>query len=174
MIPSLRYLGGNHLSIFVLLTSFYLFSKNSLISQEANDYKPAQIVYVELLGAGGVYSINYDRRLFNSLDRDGLGIRVGIGFFSPVWTFPAEVNYLLGRRHYLDMGLGVVYATGSIDVADGPTFKDNSSFYLSVKYRFQALNNGLFFSIGGFYFPAFKFFDDPVSFWPGLALGIKF
>lgn len=74
----------------------------------------AKQVYLELIGAGGGPSLNYDARFGNK--ENGLGYRVGIGGefsfssafgTSTAFAVPVGINYLLGsRKHYLELGSG--------------------------------------------------------------------
>lgn len=79
-------------------------------------------VAIEILGSGGIYSINYDFR-FNKDIPDKWGLRTGIEYL-PIKTvnysgdilkystllFPFMLNYLLGNKNsFLELGLGAVY-----------------------------------------------------------------
>ena len=81
----------------------------------------AKNIYLEGLGAGLLWSANYDMRLNRGV-QDGLGFRAGIGGFRigldgtfneqevdldlNVTTFPLQVNYLIGSgRSSLEIGL---------------------------------------------------------------------
>ena len=73
-------------------------------------------VFVELLGNGGAYSLNYERQL-----TDSLGVRVGyatwtnadlfpLGSLDHYETVPVTVSYLLGRgERKLELGGGVTF-----------------------------------------------------------------
>lgn len=60
-----------------------------------------QSVYFELLGPGGLYSVNYDTRLNNR--PDGIGLRGGISYTkvtdASLFTLPVQFNYLLGKNY---------------------------------------------------------------------------
>jgi hypothetical protein len=79
-------------------------------------------VYLEMLGSGGVYSLNYDFR-FNKHITNKWGLRTGIEFL-PINTvnysgdilkystvlLPFIVNYLVGKKNkFLELALGAVY-----------------------------------------------------------------
>ena len=79
-------------------------------------------VYLEILGSGGIYSLNYDFR-FNKAITNKWGLRTGVEFL-PINTvnysgdilkystllFPFMVNYLVGKKNkFLELALGAVY-----------------------------------------------------------------
>ena len=76
----------------------------------------AQQVYVEALGAGVLYSINYDQRLFYK--ENGLGIRIGASRYKGDGgenrsTVPVQLNYLFGNAgRYFELGVGTTYGGG--------------------------------------------------------------
>lgn len=91
----------NVLTLIALLTSTVLIAQNNF---RKND------VYLEILGNGIGASLNYERQL---QAKPGLGIRLGIGYFSGDEQFrvsiPVGVNYLLklgNDRSFLDAGIG--------------------------------------------------------------------
>lgn len=120
-----------------------------------------QTVFVELVGSGLFYSVNYDTRLTKR--PDGLGIRAGLGtnfshdpFFL---TLPVGLNYLLGKNgNYLEMGAALTY----LNVRDTNGFayfgygdksfnKDQTSLLfetVNVGYRRQPLRGGPDLRIG--------------------------
>jgi hypothetical protein len=92
--------------------------------------KPApNSVFLEGLGAGLYYSVNYERRVI-----DDLGLRIGLGYVSVTasssaggttasssskyLTIPISVSYLgiRSRRHGLELGAGMTlsYSSGSV------------------------------------------------------------
>ena len=79
-------------------------------------------VYTEILGTGGLYSLNYDFR-FDKTSLNKWGLRAGIEYL-PLNTYnysgdkliystvliPFMVNYLIGKKNnFLELGLGAVY-----------------------------------------------------------------
>lgn len=64
-------------------------------------------LYLELVGAGGLYSFNYEYRPSEHVAlRAGMGVFSGLG--SAFWVFPLAVTALVGGRdHYLELGGGV-------------------------------------------------------------------
>ncbi|PHI21397.1 hypothetical protein CEQ90_03085 [Lewinellaceae bacterium SD302] len=152
-------------SVFFLF--FLLFIISGVEAQRSYDrtgygrYNKA--VFLELGGSAGIYSFNYDMRL-NRGRQDGIGFRVGVGGLSARVTandqsgrvgyiaIPATFNYVLGqRRHGLELGIG-----GTLFHVNGEAEDSNDSFdfdgtaavpHLNLGYRYQALNDGLFFRL---------------------------
>jgi hypothetical protein len=101
------------LILFLVLSGFsqFTFSQQN-ISQEKI---PTRSAYLELGGAGVIYSFNYDFR-FNSQKMDSWGMRVGVGGYSTsndsFFSLPVVINKLYGRGpHFFEMGLGLTFLT---------------------------------------------------------------
>ena len=84
-------------------------------------------IYLELLGVGGLYSINYEHRF-----AEHVGGRVGFtsysipGFFITgsidILGFPILLSYLAGSGgHYFEMGLGVLVYNVSVSGRESPS-----------------------------------------------------
>jgi len=113
-------------------------------------------IYLELLGNGGLYSINYDR-LFS----ENLGGRIGFMYLSEfnfifssaenLLFIPIMLNYLSGGDHNFEIGGGIV-----IVHADKVGFfgisKEGSSTAVggtaTIGYRYQPSRGGFLFRIG--------------------------
>lgn len=96
-----------------LLTSIAVFSVLLSVAQgrerEMKTTASASNLYLEVGGAGVIYSINYDRR-FGRVE-NGWGFRLGAGGAGGNGTgylaIPAQLNYLLGNSgNYLELGAG--------------------------------------------------------------------
>ncbi|MDN3670227.1 hypothetical protein QWY93_12920 [Echinicola jeungdonensis] len=92
-----------------LLTLLMVLLSNFSMAQEANH--PTEGVFLELGGAGLVYSFNYDFR-FDKKDQNSWGMRAGVGGYSlndnaSLLTLPIQVNKLLGSgKHFFEIGAG--------------------------------------------------------------------
>jgi len=82
-------------------------------------------IILEYGGSGGLYSLNYDRIVASWQGTHRLGFRAGASWLPlsvydiSVATFPATVNYLLGKRAVkFELDLGVV---GTIVTVKGAT-----------------------------------------------------
>jgi hypothetical protein len=116
-------------------------------------------IYVELLGSGILYSINYDRRFTDRVSgRAGamlIGAKSEEGEQVSVALVPVMANYLAGHgSHRLEVGAGPVfaYAGARLDVDQFEGFEDLSAFGLfggaTLGYRYQPLRGGFTFRVG--------------------------
>lgn len=59
-------------------------------------------LFLEVLGNGGYYSLNYDRVIYGNIS-----VRAGAGSFESIKTFPIIINYRLYlKNNYFEFGLG--------------------------------------------------------------------
>ncbi len=131
-------------------------------------------VYIELLGNGVIYSLNYDRIIATVAEKHHLGVRVGFTLL-PVDTleirypliFPVTANYLFGpREHKLEVGLGVA---PKLQFDPEYDVSGRLSFAASLAYRYVGYENDFHFRIG--FTPVFF---DGFKPWLGLSLGRAF
>ena len=136
--------------------------------------KYEKVAFVELLGAGGLYSINYDMRTAKGR-RDAWGFRVGIEKISTISTdtstgvvektritftaVPIVLNYLIGKRKgFLELGIGATYfkftgkgtTTASIESYQQETFKDSFGSIIgsfNIGYRHVPYKNGFMYRV---------------------------
>ncbi|WP_345947830.1 hypothetical protein ABDD95_13340 [Mucilaginibacter sp. PAMB04274] len=189
----------NKVTALLLAVSIVLTLKVSAQTADSISTHRAQNVFAELLGAGVTFSVNYDTRFGNR--RDGLGGRLGAGFFAEdgdkLFTLPMQLNYLLGKKgKYFEIGLGATYYNAKNRPENYNVFyngsngqyiysEDNDDGILVVNrgngsgllgtmtfgYRYQPLNSG--FSFRGYINPVF----DSKNFIPyffGLSFGYTF
>jgi hypothetical protein len=164
------------LQIVVFISMFFFMIVFTNVSFAKDEKVAKNCIYLEFLGNGLMYSLNYDRMLSNSI-----GFRIGAGFFSTndrdsddhltVATFPATLNYIKGKgKHKFEIGAGVMLLTvsGNIDLFDfeGSGLAGTATF----GYRYQPKKGGFVFRIG--FTPLFGEF----GFLPfgGLSLGYSF
>lgn len=154
------------LSVLFLLS--FLFSNNS-------NAQRGQSIYAEILGAGVIYSLNYDTRFLEGEDK--FGCRIGVSFVESGVVIPTQINYLLGKnKHKLEFGLGI---TSLLE------FDSDKSIYIFgsgiLMYRFQKPDGNFLFRVG--LSPTFVPSEDDVLygdigkifwFWPGISAGYKF
>lgn len=143
------------------------------IQDSINKNFPKNTIYLELLGAGGLYSINYDR-IFYQHKRLKLSYRIGLTSFLQYYTdtstgvpientkliafvVPLGLNLIHGRKNrFIEFGATYTIAHGAIEntttsskrttVIGEKGLKQFLSLILS--YRRQS-KKGLFFKIGG-------------------------
>src|SRR6476659_1409442 len=108
-------------AIFCLI-SFSIHAQNLQVPVKKNT------VFMELLGKGTKYSLNYDR-ILKSKEKWKLAGRIGGSYNNSFDVFneqlislPLELSYLRGRdRHFLEIGVGAtpVYWTYDFDYGPG-------------------------------------------------------
>jgi hypothetical protein len=133
-----------------------------------------KIAYLELLGNGIFYSLNYDTRFANT--HDGLGARLGISFYrKEAIAVPIHLNYVIGSgNHGLELG-GGVYTYVRLQGSDGVIFFPSGV----VAYRYQPLDKHFSFRAG--WMPTFApssggeyDFSKLGWYWVGLSFGYQF
>jgi len=143
-------------------------------------------VFLELLGNGGVYSINYERMV-----NDRLGIHLGYGVWSSPLFFqgtppnryqsvPVSVSYLFGSgERKLEIGGGVTFGRGMFDRGSGGRDFSFRSLTAVVGYRSQPRRRGYLFRAGLTPFYSFEdgeeAYPDPgFTFSAGVSFGYRF
>jgi len=111
--------------------------------------------YLELVGSGGLYSVNYDR-----LITDNFGLRVGFMYFEADWfgffndvdflLIPTTLNLLVGAgRHKLEIGAGPVFVSGSMGFfGSDPVSGSGVAWTGTIGYRYQKNEGGFMWRIG--------------------------
>jgi hypothetical protein len=157
--------------IYVIDTLVKLKPKKKITSV---GYRYQKVAFVELLGVGGLYSLNYDMRTAKGR-RDAWGFRVGIEKIVANITdttrgvieksrisftaVPVMLNYLFGKRKgFLEVGVGATYfkfksnSTGktSIETYQEETFKESFGSIIgsfNVGYRHVPYKNGFMYRV---------------------------
>ena len=109
----------------ILIGWVYPFATWAQLSPDQKRFSPkAQQVFIEALGPGLLYSINFDQRL--SKKENGLGIRIGASRYKGDdgrnrSTVPVQLNYLFGNfGRYLEIGADTTYGGGK-DISNPST-----------------------------------------------------
>jgi len=152
----------------------------------SQERKANNLVYLELLGNGGLYSINYERMLGKDLSA-----RAGFSYFSigagvsdgqttssakaSIYTAPLMVNYLVGgKNHKLEAGAGatVVYVSASAKGAGISSSAEGVGVVGTgtVGYRYSPMDGGFVFRVG--YTPMFG--KGGYQSWGGMSFGGAF
>lgn len=121
-------------------------------------------IYFELAGNGLLFSINYER-LFPLGEYTGLATRIGFaeavdifdGTFHPM--LPLEINFIFGKRHCLEFGVGPTFDLG---LWDGERVY---AYFGRAGYRYRGDN--------GFLFRFAPMLANEV-FWLGMSIGYSF
>ena len=155
-----------------------------LLAQEPDQRSPSSI-YMELLGNGAWYSINFDKItvLNSSLS---LASRIGFGYVPGMEirrfvAVPFELTTLAGaREHFFEIGPGITYLylrSGSAIFSASNSIAANHNIRASMRlgYRYQQESGGLMLRAG---FIIINQVDlewdsyEPLSgFWPGISVG---
>lgn len=132
----------------------------------------SQLVYAELGGAGGAYSINYDTR-FSAKTK--LGFRVGFSFlpgFESFFYLPVQINYVSSGSHGIEVGVGV---TVSNEVKRFfARFGDDTLLQtVTLAYRFPT-KKSFKFRLGFTSFTNAGAGSPGSLFWPTASIGYQF
>jgi hypothetical protein len=150
-------------------------AKHDTVTIKPPKHKSNKILFAELGGPGLAISINYDARFGD--EKDGLGFRVGMGYFfssgNTVFTVPVQVNYLIGSNgKYIELGAGTTFLNSTGDNTDGTFIFDRVRGLVgtaTVGIRFEP-EKSLNFRVG--FVPIF--YDEGVIYAGGLSLGYTF
>lgn len=136
-------------------------------------------IYLELLGNGIIYSINYDR-MFS----ENVGGRIGFTYFPAVsaiftstediFVVPLLLNVFVGDGDSrLELGAGIVYAQATLSTIFSDQKEDASGMAetITIGYRYQERTGGLVFRIG--FTPFFRFGEGFMPF-GGVSVGTSF
>ncbi len=150
-----------------------LLSSHVLAADEESGPGAPNSLYFELGGNGGLYSVNYDRRL-----DDHWVMRVGISWMdlcvfscAQVTTVPLAVSYLIGPgSHLFEVGMGVTPFIRSRG-GEGPELLAYG--VPMAGYRYQPRHGG--FSFRAMATPLVRPGErEPVLPWFGLSFGASF
>jgi hypothetical protein len=154
---------------------------NNAFPQNDSTKTANNVMYIEVAGAGGYGSVNYER-VIKSSKLFMLGIRLGMGtyhindyttHFNPDLLFPVSVNGSYGKNHKIELDFGQVFASTVIagESTFEPTRESDFHSFLSIGYRYQKKNGGLLFRCN--YTPIFEF-NSYFRQWLGISIGFSF
>jgi hypothetical protein len=158
----------NHILLLLILLSF----TNENLFAIPDSTKARSTIFIEGFGNGGIGSINYDRIFF--IKKQKMSWRSGFFYirqkgYSPIIIIPFELNFLFGKKHHFETGIGFSY------MYKGITIEPSAVFIIGkvAGYRFQKPNGGFFFKIGFSTIFIHNFGADPefAPFWPHLSFG---
>lgn len=151
-------------------------------SDQSTDRKAKNLVYLELLGNGGLYSINYERMIGNDLSA-----RLGFSYFSvsasagdstakaSLVTAPVMLNYMLGgKNHKFETGAGATVIYVSASASGGGASMSGEGIGVvgtgTVGYRYSPADGGFVFRVGYTPFIGANGFNS----WGGASFGGTF
>jgi len=146
---------------------------------EPSDGLIRQAIFLEALGSGGLYSLNYDRRLKSG--NSGFGGRIGLGVGSGYEigeddyerriSMPLMVNYITGRgRSGLETGIGITPEFAFSEPVDDQRMK--AWVNLNLVYRLQPIKKGFMMRAG--WTPIIGTGGDLDLYWAGISVGYSF
>ncbi|QDK81118.1 hypothetical protein EXU85_21875 [Spirosoma sp. KCTC 42546] len=146
---------------------------------EKDLFRSRNTIYVEGLGSGGFYSVNYERLLLLK-EKQAYGFRVGISYFgnSPTnLTLTGELFALIGKgSHHGDFGIGITGVTrGNIEASPISLRKNLLVAVPRLSYRYQKPTGGLMLRTG--FTPIIELSGETIDRfgpWLGLAIGHSF
>lgn len=145
----------NHKRLLLFLFAILLFISET--NAQVKDEKEAKnAVYLDILGNGGWYSLNYERILYsqNKLNlafSSGLSINHFKDFndrFNPDLSLPLSLNSFYGKNHHLEVGIGTTFA--SVVRADEDYYAErllNINLTMTLGYRYQRPGGGFLFRV---------------------------
>jgi len=142
----------------IMIALIFSVSLGDVIGQSEEGKEATNTVYLELGGAAGLWSLNYDCTIWKIGESCKLNGRAGLGMLSefngagfPDLLLPISSNFLLGKnKHRIETGLGVTLFNWSLrdsEKASGFTRKTELLQHLNLGYRFQKVDGGIMFRI---------------------------
>lgn len=166
-----------------LVLALWILSTQRICAQPEESMYTRNCLYVELLGQGILYSVNYEYRFapslsgrigFTSWSLPSSFLTAGVGF--RVTGVPLMVNYLTGEGNsHLELGVGGIIYSAHVngEWAFWKSPDEDLSGVLgtaTLGYRYQPTAEGFFFKIGAT--PMFN--ESGVLPTGGLSLGYAF
>ena len=134
-----------------------------------------QSIFVEALGSGGLYSVNYDCRIRSG--NNGLGLRLGLGagtLYTDIKryiTLPLMVNYIAGTgRSGIEVGIGITPGWAPSKPVDDS--RTSAWANLNLGYRFHPIRKGLM--LRAIWSPMLSFNGGSDPSWAGVSVGYSF
>jgi len=149
---------------FILSTLLFTFSLQCIaqdLPKNTDDIKKNSI-YAELLGNGGVYSVNYDR-IFQLSRGIKLAPRIGFATLQKVLILPFEANVLLSKsntsKNFFETGIGLTVLkplngfSGQLLTINGYDYNFNNKavntpFIIRAGFRHQKPTGGFMYRTG--------------------------
>ncbi len=162
--------------------TIYIGTENDVQNNLENKTFKKNSVYFELFGNGLIYSLGYERILW-SKDIHKLSTAIGFSYQPPFthdgsdtyYFIPSEINYLIGKKHHFELGLGITFPLHQKNVSHISDI--GYVLFFRIGYRYQKEEGGELFRIG---FTPFKAIEPsstwnlPVIPWGGITIGWAF
>jgi len=161
------------ISLFFFFSHFFISDINSQVFD-----RRGQAIYVELMGNGLIYSVNYESRF--SAKTGGLGGRIGIGYFGDGLSIPMQLNFLIGKKDsnkFFELGGGITYIKWFDPYVVGDrTFEEQTLYTFSLMFRRHPRYGKWMWKVG--LTPVIGYLDDNdegeavMTVWPWIGIGI--
>ena len=147
---------GIHKYLFILYVYITLENVCAQSYFTAEAVTAPDAIYTEFLGQSYLFSVNYDRMLFNTTPhnialRAGLGVWANISFSSTDnesgVVIPLNVSYVYGSNHKFELGLGFTIAP-NVTLHDGTNHVHDFTITGIIGYRYQPIDGGFLFRGG--------------------------
>jgi len=149
---------------WLLIGGFLCYAFNVFSQDSLRQHFPSRMVFLELGGAAGLYSINYEHFFINT-DPHKVGVRLGVsalegnrvsGKNTLFYGLPLMINYFNTRwKHQFELAFGPTFQLGyfvdeGVDTvtSDSFSFGTNTFYSFFIGYRFQNPEKKLAFKIG--------------------------
>ena len=164
--------------LFIVVISSCL---GSVFAQNEGEEPAKTSLYLELGGAAGIWSFNYDRTLWDISKSFKLNGRAGFGLLSefngagfPDVLIPVSGAMLYGKdKHRIELGGGITYFNWTMrdpESSSGYSRKPELLKHLILGYRFQKMDGGLMFRI--IYSPIISNeSNENFGHWMGVSIG---
>ncbi len=166
-------------SLCILILSTII-AQQSFSQTDSTDLERNHL-YLELAGAGGYGSINYERVIylkehFTFTVRAGISTQHIVDFtnkFNPDIIVPFALNGLYGLNHKLELGIGETYSNiVHVSLTNfNPKRESSFSTYFSIGYRYQKKEGRFVFRC--VYTPIIEF-NKYLRHWAGISFGYSF
>ena len=175
----------------VLLSILLSLLLGQAFAQNGTATKSKSSIYLELGGAAGLWSLNYDRSLWEINESFKLHGRAGLGLYSEfngagfpdvmvpvsgIVLWSAFRNKWGKNTHRVEAGGGITYYNWTLRDAlstDGFSRRSDLLGHLILGYRFQKLEGGLMFRVT--YTPIINNYSNkPFEHWAGGSIGYTF
>lgn len=167
------------ITLILKISLLFFFSHFFLSSIEGQVFdRRGQAIYVELMGNGLIYSLNYESRF--TAKTGGIGGRIGISHFGDALSVPILLNYLIGKKDsnkFFEIGAGITYLnyTEPYEIGDR-TFEEQTLATFSIMFRRHPRYGKWMWKVGLTPVIGYLGEDDDgkaeMQIWPWIGIGI--
>lgn len=140
------------LLLFLFAGIFFLFE--SFAQCDDAGQKARNALYLDLMGTGGWYGLNYERIVYNK-EKLCIGVSSGVSVtnlkdfyrqFNPDFSLPISLNTFYGKNHHVELGIGSTFASVVRANEDYVARRYlNINLTMTLGYRYQKPEGGFLF-----------------------------